>query len=206
MRARTPNGLHHKILKYKLLDTILDPRMAQKIPRNGTRRRNQFLRTTSRRRSYHEKFYQYCTYTNLLLIQKKKKNVSPPIVSFTLQTLVKTYIFRIKKRKERKKERNLRFLLQNKINNCEKMERWKFTYEIRYRYLFNEIITENFAENLAARLHPRISTSGTLFPFKYNPEANEITLGWPPPVRLANSATHLPSKKRFNKFERHDSI
>lgn len=138
--------------------------------------------------------------------KKKKKNVSPPIVSFTLQTLVKTYIFRIKKRKERKKERNLRFLLQNKINNCEKMERWKFTYEIRYRYLFNEIITENFAENLAARLHPRISTSGTLFPFKYNPEANEITLGWPPPVRLANSATHLPSKKRFNKFERHDSI
>lgn len=30
--------------------------------------------------------------------------MSPPIVSFTLQTLVKTYIFRIKKRKERKKE------------------------------------------------------------------------------------------------------
>lgn len=205
MRARTPNGLHHKILKYKLLDTILDPRMAQKIPRNGTRRRNQFLRTTSRRRSYHEKFYQYCTYTNLLLIQKKKKKcVSSHRFLYSPNSRENLYISN--KKTKRKKERNLRFLLQNKINNCEKMERWKFTYEIRYRYLFNEIITENFAENLAARLHPRISTSGTLFPFKYNPEANEITLGWPPPVRLANSATHLPSKKRFNKFERHDSI
>lgn len=136
--------------------------------------------------------------------KKKKKCVSSHRFLYSPNSRENLYISN--KKTKRKKERNLRFLLQNKINNCEKMERWKFTYEIRYRYLFNEIITENFAENLAARLHPRISTSGTLFPFKYNPEANEITLGWPPPVRLANSATHLPSKKRFNKFERHDSI